>query len=52
MNFGIENDNGFSDTLEEVAPEIFSYKIQWYIVASMPKVDGIRFAKISGIETK
>lgn len=49
LNFGIEDDSGFVGTLEVAAPELFNFKGQWYIVALMPNLEGIRIAKLSWI---
>jgi hypothetical protein len=49
LNFGINDDRFFIDTLEVAAPEIIKYKGQYYIAALLPSLKGIRIARLKWV---
>ncbi|MHC4642814.1 MAG: hypothetical protein ACYS32_14315 [Planctomycetota bacterium] len=52
LNFGVNDDRFFIDTLPVAAPEIVKYKGQYYIAALLPSLKGIRIAKLKWVPVK
>lgn len=52
LNFGVNDDRFFIGTLPVAAPEIVVHKGQYYIVALLPSLKGIRIARLKWVPQK
>lgn len=50
LDFGVNNDDKLVGMLEVAAPEIVEYDGQYYMVALLPGLDGIRMAKLKFVK--
>jgi len=49
LNFAVHDDSNRVTFLPVAAPEIIQYRDEWYIASLMPKLDGIRIAKLKWV---